>query len=138
MSRKSARFGCGRFGVGLENQKGGANVGYITGGMMGRTFNASLTTQGTAVTGAKTVIGNVNNLAGKRVAGVITKIDGTTITVTDNGGKTAVITSGSDTVIMTSTGEVGLAALRAGRFISALVGGTDNSNLASVINIAVQ
>lgn len=57
--------------------------------------------------------------AGTKIFGVITKIEGNKITVTDNGGKDAVIISTSGTVIVSGRDEIALGALKVGQTVNA-------------------
>lgn len=97
----------------------GRRVGYNGYGMMGgfnddngRTF---MFKTGGMMGGA----GNVwyNNNFGQRVSGTIVSVDGTKITLTDNGGKEQVVYSNSNTVISTTTGEIPLTALKAKEYV---------------------
>ena len=71
--------------------------------------------------------------SGQRVAGVITKIDGNKITLTDNGGGTQVVYTSASTVISNSTVEMPLASLKVKQFIVCYV--KDSQNIANSIQV---
>jgi hypothetical protein len=60
-----------------------------------------------------------NKEGASRIFGSILKIEGAKITISDNGGKEQVVLSGSDTVIMTQSGEISLSNLKAGQTLTA-------------------
>jgi|GEM_PF-1344893 len=58
--------------------------------------------------------------------GLVTKVEGNKITVTDNGGKEQVVLSQSSTTILNSIGEVGLQSIKVGQGLS--VAGKTNTD----------
>lgn len=72
---------------------------------------------------------------GTRVAGVISAITGTEITLVDNGGKTQKVSSDSGTVITSAKGEIPLSALKAKQYIVCYVTLAGGKNTALSIQL---
>jgi hypothetical protein len=71
-----------------------------------------------------------------RMFGAVTKVEGNLITIMNNGAAEQVVVSQADTIIMSSSTEVGLAALKAGQnIVVAGVMNKDNQLVAKIINI---
>ena len=64
-----------------------------------------------------------------KLFGVITKVEGNKITVLDNGAKEQTFLSQPETTIMTSAGEVGLSALKAGQNVILMQGKGEDKQL---------
>jgi|GEM_PF-2633334 len=94
--------------------------------------NASPLAGGTMALGS---MGASRMLAGTRVAGTITNINATTITVLDNGGNEQVVYSTANTVILNGEGEIPLSGLKTKQFIVVYVSVKDGQNLAQTIQI---
>jgi Cu/Ag efflux protein CusF len=78
---------------------------------------------------------NINGQNSSQISGVISNIDGTKITIKDNGNQDKVILSTSNTRIISATGETNLSFLKTGQNISA-VGTRQNNQLeASIIRV---
>jgi hypothetical protein len=75
----------------------------------------------------------VQSLAG--ISGVISKIDGNNITITDNGNQEKVIVSNSDTRITLNGNQASLPSLKAGQNITAKGEMKDNQLQAAVISV---
>ncbi len=71
----------------------------------------------------------------KEVFGSVTKVDGTKITVMDNGAKEQVVVSTSATVIYTSTGEAALSSLKAGQTVYVVAVTNNNQMEAKTIRV---
>lgn len=72
----------------------------------------------------------------QRVAGVITAISGTAITLTDNGGKQQTVYSSSDTNIYSGSSEIALSALKAKEFVVCYVVMKNGQNTAETITVS--
>lgn len=78
---------------------------------------------------------NINRGNATEIFGAVSKIEGTKITVLDNGNQEKVINSVSDTRIISVSGQASLSALKTGQNISA-IGKLDNNQLqASLLRI---
>lgn len=102
---------------------------YGLGGMMGWRSNAiGDYGSGTRSLGRSWMMGGYGDDAkgSQKVFGVITHIEGTKITILDNGGNTAVVLSASDTTILAGETEISLRGLVTGQDVSVL--GTTDAN----------
>lgn len=72
---------------------------------------------------------------GKRISGVISAVDGTKITVTDNGGVKQEVYSTSDTTIYGENGMLALSALKSGQFVSVNYTEKAGKKTASIIQV---
>jgi Cu/Ag efflux protein CusF len=72
---------------------------------------------------------------GKRVAGTLSKVEGTKLTLVDNAGAQQTVYSDANTVIFASTGEVSLSSLKAGQFVVCMVQAKDGKNIAQSIQV---
>ena len=78
--------------------------------------------------------GRTENFAGSAMAGIVTKVEGNKITLTDNGGKTQIITTSSNSIIVVDGQEAGLNSLKAGQYLRATgTRGKDSSFTAKMI-----
>jgi hypothetical protein len=78
---------------------------------------------------------NKAETAGTRIAGVISDVTGTKITLTDNGGiKQTVYTSG-DTIITSGSSEIPLSSLKEKQFIVTRVSAQGGRNIAKTITV---
>jgi hypothetical protein len=70
-----------------------------------------------------------------RVAGTVISIDGTKITLRDNGGLTQDVYSDSDTVVTSTSGEISASALKAKQFVVCHVSAKDGKKVADMIQV---
>lgn len=103
-----------------------ANMLYLSAG----SGNASATVQPSPAAIQKIEPGS------KRVAGVITDITGTAITILDNGGNSETVYSTSTTDIYSGTKEVPLSSLKAKNFIVSYVVTKNNQEVAERIEVS--
>lgn len=75
---------------------------------------------------------NISQENTAEIFGAVSKIEGTKITVIDNGNQEKIINSVSDTKIVSAGGQVGISALKTEQNISA-VGKLDNNQLQAVL-----
>jgi hypothetical protein len=83
------------------------------------------------------MMGKKGDMQYTRAFGVITKVTGNTITISNNASEEQAILSQADTLILSENGEVGLSALKAGQYIS-VVGekNAENATVAKMIKLS--
>ncbi|MCC6520413.1 hypothetical protein IT403_00305 [Candidatus Nomurabacteria bacterium] len=83
------------------------------------------------------MMGKKGDMQYTRAFGVITKVTGNTITISNNASEEQIILSQADTLILSENGEVGLSALKAGQYIS-VVGekNAENATIAKMVKLS--
>jgi hypothetical protein len=122
------------YGVRKTDERG--LFGYLgkDGRMMGGVFNNQ---NGGAVSSTMGYLWG-NNKTENRLAGVITKINNTELTLSDNAGKEQLVLVDADTIIYTDKGEIGINSLKVGQFISLSVINKDSKSVAQIIRVSTQ
>lgn len=68
-----------------------------------------------------------------RVSGVISSINGSQVTLTDNGGNKQDVYTDANTVIVSGGAQIGVSSLKGGQFVVCFVTMKDGKNMASMI-----
>lgn len=83
------------------------------------------------------IMSKKGDVAFTRAFGVVTKVVGNTITISNNASEEQTILSQADTVILSGVGEVGLSGLKAGQYISVLgEKNPENATVAKMIKLS--